>query len=250
MVETLRKNRTRLIVLAVLAFLFLSASLSMDAKDWLITVLRGLSVGAIIFLVAAGFSLIFGLMDVLNLAHGELFMMGAYIGWTIYVRPDTFVDGITPLALLAAGLVLLPVLYVLTGRWWRRGTAVSLLPWVFLILSLVLLYISFTQWPLAMWDPDVFQESPGTYALALSQDKLQMPEAAVAEGLPPIVLMGGILLGGVLLALAVVGLRSLRKTAVTANHISKTPSSSPLFSSSLASPPSWATMPCLPGYSA
>ncbi len=223
MVETLRKNRTRLIVLAVLAFLFLSASLSMDAKDWLITVLRGLSVGAIIFLVAAGFSLIFGLMDVLNLAHGELFMMGAYIGWTIYVRPDTFVDGITPLALLAAGLVLLPVLYVLTGRWWRRGTAVSLLPWVFLILSLVLLYISFTQWPLAMWDPDVFQESPGTYALALSQDKLQMPEAAVAEGLPPIVLMGGILLGGVLLALAVVGLRSLRKTAVTANHISKTP---------------------------
>ena len=87
MVETLRKNQIRIVVIAILLLLFLSASLSMDVKDWVITVLRGLSVGAIVFLVAAGFSLIFGLMDVLNLAHGELFMVGAYVGWTIYVRP-------------------------------------------------------------------------------------------------------------------------------------------------------------------
>jgi branched-chain amino acid transport system permease protein len=223
MVETLRKNQVRIVVIAILLLLFLSASMSMDGKDWVITVLRGLSVGAIVFLVASGFSLIFGLMDVLNLAHGELFMVGAYIGWTIYVRPDTFVDGITPLALLAAGLVLMPVFFVLAGRLRGGETAVSILPWVFLILSLVILYFSFTQWPLAMWDPEVFQESPATYALAVSQGNLQIPEAATAEGLPPIVLMLGMLLGGVLLALAVVGLRTMRKTAVTANRINKTP---------------------------
>ncbi len=211
----------RIVVLAILLLLFLSASLSMDAKDWVITVLRGLSVGAIVFLVAAGFSLIFGLMDVLNLAHGELFMVGAYIGWTIYVRPDTFVDGITPLALLAAGLVLLPMFYVLYGRFSGGGTAVTVLPWVLLILALVILFFSFTQWPLAMWDPEVFQESPATYALALSQGNLQIPAPAAAEGLPPIVLMAGTLLGGVLLALAVVGLRMMRKTAVTTTRINK-----------------------------
>lgn len=211
----------RIVVLAILLLLFLSASLSMDAKDWVITVLRGLSVGAIVFLVAAGFSLIFGLMDVLNLAHGELFMVGAYIGWTIYVRPDTFVDGITPLALLAAGLVLLPVFYVLYGRFSGGGTAVTVLPWVLLILALVILFFSFTQWPLAMWNPEVFQESPATYALALSQGNLQIPAPAAAEGLPPIVLMAGTLLGGVLLALAVVGLRTMRKTAVTTTRINK-----------------------------
>src|SRR3989304_6362061 len=94
------KDRTRIIVLAVLVVLLLMATLGMSAQDWVITLLRGLSVAAVTFLVASGFSLIFGLMDVLNLAHGTLFMIGAYIGWTVFVRPDTFVDLLTPLALM------------------------------------------------------------------------------------------------------------------------------------------------------
>ena len=94
--KTLRKNKTLLITLAVLALLFLLAVRGMSTKNWVITLLRGLSVGAITFLVASGFSLIFGLMDVLNLAHGTLFMIGAYVGWTVYVRPDTFVDVLPP----------------------------------------------------------------------------------------------------------------------------------------------------------
>ena len=90
---TLKKNRTRIVVLAVLALLFFSAIQGMEEpQDWVITILRGLSVGMVTFLVASGLSLIFGLMDVLNLAHGEMFMLGAYMGWTVFVRPDTFVD--------------------------------------------------------------------------------------------------------------------------------------------------------------
>lgn len=223
MVETLQKNQMRIVVIAILLLLFLSASLSMDPQDWLITVLRGLSVGAIVFLVAAGFSLILGLMDVLNLAHGELFMIGAYVGWTVYVRPDTFVDGITPLALLAAGLVLLPVFYLLAGKMPRGRFATAVLPWLFLILALVVLFFSFSQWPISVWDHELFQESPATYALAFSQGNLQLPAAAEAEGLPPMILMVGMFLGGVLLALAVVGLRSLRQTAVTTHRLNKTP---------------------------
>lgn len=223
MIETLRKNRMRIVVLAILFLLFLSASLSMTAEDWVITVLRGLSVGAIVFLVAAGFSLILGLMDVLNLAHGELFMIGAYVGWTVYVRPDTFIDGITPVALLAAGLVLLPVFSVVAGRRLGGGTAVTILPWFLLIIALVVLFFSFSHWPLAKWDPEVFQESPATYALALSQGALQLPDPATTEGLPPAVLMLGLLLGGALLALAVVGLRTMGKTAVAANRLNKGP---------------------------
>ena len=97
--ETIKKNRTRLITFAVLVFLIYTAVQGMDTEDWVITVLRGLSVGMVTFLVAAGFSLILGLMDVLNLAHGEMFMLGAYVGWTVFVRPDTFVDLVPPLAL-------------------------------------------------------------------------------------------------------------------------------------------------------
>ena len=42
--------------------------------------LNGLSFGAVLFLLAAGLSLILGLMGVLNLAHGALFLFGAYLG--------------------------------------------------------------------------------------------------------------------------------------------------------------------------
>ena len=111
-----RKNRTLIITLIVLTILYLLALRGLEPKDQVLTTLRGFSMGAIIFLVAAGFSLIFGLMDVLNLAHGTLFMIGAYIGWTIIVRPDTAVDAITPIALLIAGFALLPLMDVLIER--------------------------------------------------------------------------------------------------------------------------------------
>lgn len=42
--------------------------------------LNGLATGMLIFLLAAGLTLIFGLMDVLNFAHGGLFAWGAYSG--------------------------------------------------------------------------------------------------------------------------------------------------------------------------
>ena len=47
--------------------------------------LNGLSFGGILFLVAAGFSLSFGVLRVLNLAHGALYAVGAFLGWTIFV---------------------------------------------------------------------------------------------------------------------------------------------------------------------
>lgn len=54
--------------------------------DLLITTLDGLSFGMILFLIAAGLSLIMGVMQILNLAHGALFMLGGYIGWTVAVE--------------------------------------------------------------------------------------------------------------------------------------------------------------------
>ncbi|MCI0478008.1 MAG: hypothetical protein L0Y55_17330, partial [Anaerolineales bacterium] len=98
--QIVNHNRTQVMLLVVFVLAFLMAIGGMKTEDWVITVLRGLAVGAVIFLVAAGFSLIFGLMDVLNLAHGALFMIGAYIGWSVYVRPDTAVDLVTPMLLL------------------------------------------------------------------------------------------------------------------------------------------------------
>jgi branched-chain amino acid transport system permease protein len=50
------------------------------------SLLNGVSLGMILFLVATGLSFIFGVMGILNLAHGALYMIGAYIGWYIAVQ--------------------------------------------------------------------------------------------------------------------------------------------------------------------
>ncbi|MEA2304685.1 MAG: branched-chain amino acid transport system permease protein [Solirubrobacteraceae bacterium] len=50
-----------------------------DPKNFLITLLNGLTAAALYFVVASGFTLIFGLMRVVNMAHGAFFLLGGYI---------------------------------------------------------------------------------------------------------------------------------------------------------------------------
>lgn len=52
--------------------------------------LNGLVYGVLLFLMAAGLSLIFGLMNVVSLAHGSFFMLGAFLGWSIYQATGSF----------------------------------------------------------------------------------------------------------------------------------------------------------------
>ena len=55
-----------------------------------IQTLNGIVTGMILALVASGLTLIFGIMDVVNFAHGELFMLGAYVGTTVMVATGNF----------------------------------------------------------------------------------------------------------------------------------------------------------------
>jgi branched-chain amino acid transport system permease protein len=50
---------------------------------WIVQTLNSLALGGLLFLLSSGFSLIFGLMRIANLAHGALFMLGAYVGVTV-----------------------------------------------------------------------------------------------------------------------------------------------------------------------
>ena len=69
----------------------------------LISVLNGLAIGCLLFLLAAGLSLVFGMMDVLNLAHGAVFLVGAYAA---YALTD---EGVTWLAFAGAVVAALAV---------------------------------------------------------------------------------------------------------------------------------------------
>jgi branched-chain amino acid transport system permease protein len=58
----------------------------MDAYTFLIQVLNGVQYGLLLFLCAAGLTLIFGIMGIINLAHGSFYMLGAYLAWSLAER--------------------------------------------------------------------------------------------------------------------------------------------------------------------
>lgn len=58
----------------------------MDLGNLLLYTLAGLSLAAVLFIVAAGLSLVFGALRVINMAHGSLFMIGAFVAWFIVAR--------------------------------------------------------------------------------------------------------------------------------------------------------------------
>src|SRR3981189_1019924 len=65
--------------------------------------LNGLQFGLLLFLLAAGLTLVFGIMDFVNLAHGSLYMMGAYFAATFVAWTGNFIIGV----MLALGATLL-----------------------------------------------------------------------------------------------------------------------------------------------
>ncbi|MCU0498223.1 MAG: branched-chain amino acid ABC transporter permease [Anaerolineae bacterium] len=115
MATTLGKNTPILVMIAIitglLTFSFINSN--GDFGDFGITVLSGLFQGMLLFLVASGLSIIFGLMDVLTLAHGAYFMIGAYVAYDVQ-HPGGVIDLTAaipdpnlrfPVALIAAILV-------------------------------------------------------------------------------------------------------------------------------------------------
>jgi branched-chain amino acid transport system permease protein len=87
-----------------------------------ISLLNGLAIGSLLFILAVGLSLIFGMMDVLNLAHGVLFLVGAYAAWWIAGATPSWPGFIAALAVAgAAGIAAGAGLSLLVGRLARRS---------------------------------------------------------------------------------------------------------------------------------
>ena len=84
MEETILKRWSRELTIAGAIVLFLLPLIGIPGKTYLTLTIAGLAMGMLLFLVASGVSVIFGLMDVLNFAHGALFAWGAYVGFTVF----------------------------------------------------------------------------------------------------------------------------------------------------------------------
>jgi branched-chain amino acid transport system permease protein len=82
----------------------------MDFAFFLIQLLNGLQYGLLLFLVASGLTLIFGIMGIINLSHGSFYMLGAYLAWSL-----AGLTGNLATAILAA--VPLTVLFGMALEW-------------------------------------------------------------------------------------------------------------------------------------
>ncbi|MBE0506656.1 MAG: branched-chain amino acid ABC transporter permease [Marinospirillum sp.] len=69
--------------LLLLGLMLFASLLMINTTTWLTLTLSGLAMGAMLFLMASGMTLTFGLMSVLNLAHGAFISLGAFIGATV-----------------------------------------------------------------------------------------------------------------------------------------------------------------------
>jgi branched-chain amino acid transport system permease protein len=81
--------------------------------------LNGLQFGVMLFLMASGLTLVFGIMDLINLAHGSLFMVGAYLCATVFQQTGSFLLGLLA-ALVGTGIVGIAVEVIALRTLYRR----------------------------------------------------------------------------------------------------------------------------------
>lgn len=116
--------------------------------DWfVINLLNGLSYGMVLFLIASGMSIVLGAMGITNLAHGAIYMVGAYVGWTVAMKWNaTFGLGLLAGG-LAAGLVGMGIERGLLRRLYKQPNEQVLLTFGFVyIITNICLWI-WGGWP-------------------------------------------------------------------------------------------------------
>lgn len=116
--------------------------------------LNGLATGMLIFLLAAGLTLIFGLMDVLNFAHGGLFAWGAYSGIWIYTTTGSFLLGI--IGAIFTGFIL----GILAEKWIIRPVYGNHVQQILITLGLMLVLSEMLK---VVWGPNQISAAPPDY---------------------------------------------------------------------------------------
>ncbi|MCX2697355.1 MULTISPECIES: branched-chain amino acid ABC transporter permease [Ochrobactrum] len=77
-------------------------------------VINGLALGSIYGLIAIGYTMVYGIIGMINFAHGDVFMLGAFMALIVFLIITTFI-GALPIALML--LLMMVVAMVLTGLW-------------------------------------------------------------------------------------------------------------------------------------
>jgi branched-chain amino acid transport system permease protein len=139
----------------------------MDVHFWLLQVFNGMSYGALLFLLGSGLSLIFGVMRIVNLAHGSFFLLGGYFALSVIHLTGSWLLSI-PIAALAVAII-----GVAMERIFMRPLRGDHLRQVLLTFGFVLL---FQQGGLDIWGGDnLFINPPRLLARSLILGGLYLP---------------------------------------------------------------------------
>src|SRR5947209_15298682 len=124
---------------------------AVDGRFWLLQTFNGLSYGALLFLLGSGLSLIFGVMRIVNLAHGAYFLLGGYVALSVI-----WSTGSWALALPAAALAI-AIIGLLMERIFLRPLGFDPLRQVLLTVGFAFL---FQQAALDIWTGNNFDVNP------------------------------------------------------------------------------------------
>ena len=125
---------------------------------WIIQILNGLSFSMMLFLIAAGFTLVFGLMKVINIAHGSFYLLSAYVGLTVLGITGSFLLA-TLVASLAAALVGIAMQSLFLRRFHMRELQQVLLTFGFVMIVADLCLWIWGGNPMALPKPSGFKGS-------------------------------------------------------------------------------------------
>ena len=92
----------------------------MSTELFFVQLINGLQYGLLLFLIASGLTLVFGVMGILNLAHGSMYMVGAYLVWYFVAVTGSFTVSAILSAVIALGLGIL-IERVLIQRLYNRN---------------------------------------------------------------------------------------------------------------------------------
>jgi branched-chain amino acid transport system permease protein len=125
---------------------------------WVIQTLNAVSEGMLLFLLAAGFSLIFGLVRVLNLAHGSFYLIGAYMAASLLAWSGSFIVAV------AGAMVGVAVIAVIMERWLIRPVYGDELRQALLTFGCLFIFGDVALWiwggnPISLAKPEGFTKS-------------------------------------------------------------------------------------------
>lgn len=153
----------------------------MDTRFWLIQAFNGISYGALLFLLASGLTLIFGVMRIVNLSHGAYFLLGGYVALSVIAATGSWVLALPVAATTVA------VVGLLMERIFLRRVGFDPLRQVLLTVGFAFL---FQQAALDIWGgdslditpPDVLRGSAVFAGLHLPMYRIFMIGTAVVVG--------------------------------------------------------------------